>query len=101
MNNLQIERTYDHGSIDIDLPLHPDTDNGEHVALLVQRILKTIAEVAASDDAPSQTDVVQALTIATALRAAFAEVSARAGGDVAMDLFEIGIDEPTQTRLAS
>ncbi len=101
MNNLQIERTYDHGSIDIDLPLHPDTDNGEHVALLVQRILKTIAEVAASDDAPSQTDVVQALTIATALRAAFAEVSARAGGDVAMDLLEIGIDEPTQTRLAS
>ena len=101
MNIRQIERSYDHGSIDIDLPLHPDTNNGEHVALLVQRILTTIADVSASGETPSQTDVVQALTIATALRAAFAEVSARAGGEVAMDLLEIGVDEPVQTRLAS
>jgi hypothetical protein len=101
MNNLQVERTYDHGSIDIDLPLRPDTNNGEHVALLVQRILKTIADVAASGDAPSQRDVVQALTIATALRAAFADVSARAGGALSMDLLEIAVDEPRQQRLAS
>jgi len=101
MNNLQTERTDDHGSIDIDLPLHPDTNNSEHVALLVQRILKTIADTAASDVAPSQTDVVQALTIATALRAAFAKVSAHAGGEVIMDLLEIAVEEPGERRLAS
>ncbi|MGB5734339.1 MAG: hypothetical protein WBM40_07850 [Thiohalocapsa sp.] len=101
MNQVRIDRAHNHGNIDIDLPLHPDTGNSEHVALLVQRILGAIADVAASDDAPSQTDVVQALTIATALRAAFAEVSARAGTDLTMDLLEIAVDEPDRPRWAA
>ena len=101
MNSLQSVRAYNHGSIDIDLPLHPDTNNSEHVALLVQRILNTVADMAASGESPSQTDVVQALTIATALRAAFAEVSARAGNDVALNLLEIAVDDPGKPRLAS
>ena len=67
----------------------------------MQRILKTVADMAASGESPSQTDVVQALTIATALRAAFAEVSARAGNDVALDLLEIAVDDPGKPCLAS
>lgn len=94
MHNLHIDRNRTNGSIDIDLPLHPETNNGEHVALLVQRILGAVEHLAANGDAPSQTDVVQALTIATALRAAFAEVSARAGRDLTLDLLEISVDEP-------
>lgn len=101
MNRFQIERTDDHGSIDVDLPLHPRTDNGEHVALLVQRILTAVGNGALGTEAPSHADVVQALTIATALRAALAEVSARAGGAVTMDLLDIAVEQPRQTRRAA
>ncbi len=93
MNTRQIDQIRANGGIDIDLPLRPDTENGEHVALLVQRILKTVDQLSAGGETPSQADVVQALTIATALRAAFAEVSARAGQDVSLDLLDISVDE--------
>ncbi|MGB5831363.1 MAG: hypothetical protein WBG92_05160 [Thiohalocapsa sp.] len=94
MNCLQIDRRLRTNSIDIDMPLRPDTTNGEHVALLVQRILGAVEQVAAGGTTPSQTDVVQALTIATALRAAFAEVSERAGEDLPLELLDISVDEP-------
>jgi hypothetical protein len=81
-------------SIDIDLPLHPKTNNGEHVALLVQRILNVVEHPATDSDMPSQSDVIQALTIATALRATFAEVSARTGHDFSPSLLEIDVNEP-------
>lgn len=94
MNSLHTEQHQVAHSIDIDLPLHPETNNGEHVALLVQRILSAVQHPAAGGDVPSQSDIVQALTIATALRAAFAEMSANAGHDVNLDLLEIGVNEP-------
>jgi hypothetical protein len=91
MNAIQLDQP-GHDFLDIELPLHASTDNGEHVALLVQRILSAIEDVAASSRGPSQIDIVQALSIATALRTAMAEVSARAGSELNMDLLEITVD---------
>jgi hypothetical protein len=90
MNTIQFDQPH-HDVIDIELPLHPSTDNSEHVALLVQRILGAIEDVAASSREPSQIDIVQALSIATALRTAMAEVSARAGSTLSMNLLDIGV----------
>jgi hypothetical protein len=96
MNTQQIGHRFANGSIDIDLPLHPDTGDCEHVALLVQRILNEVDQWTAGGKTPSQSDVVQALTIATALRAAFAEVSARAGTKLTLDLLDIAVEEPSR-----
>jgi hypothetical protein len=94
MNALQLDRVMNSQAVDIDLPLHPDTENEEHVALLVQRILHAIDAVADGGPAPCQTDVMQALSIATALRAALAEVSARANGKLSFNLIDIAVEEP-------
>jgi|GEM_PF-1554816 len=96
MNTQQLDHRNASGSVDIDLPLHADTGDCEHVALLVQRILHAVGQQTAGGETPSQADVVQALTIATALRAAFAEVSARAGTELTMDLLDIAVEEPSR-----
>jgi hypothetical protein len=61
--------------LDLELPLHPATDNAEHVATLLSRLLGVVEEFAACREA-SDADVVQALSVATALRSAMAEVDA-------------------------
>jgi hypothetical protein len=96
MHTQQIAHRFTNGSIDIELPLHPDTGDCEHVALLVQRILNEVDQWTSDGETPSQADVVQALTIATALRAAFAEVSARAGRTLTPDLLDIAVEEPNR-----
>lgn len=77
-------------SFAIDLPLAPDTDNGEHVALLVQRILSDIDSLTAGRQTSAQ-DIVQALTIATAIRAAMAEVNSRSSNRMNLDLLEVSV----------
>jgi hypothetical protein len=63
---------------EVELPLHSDTDNAEHVAQLLGRVLGLVDEFSSRQNA-SGADVVQALSVATALRAAMAEVEARTG----------------------
>lgn len=93
MNAIETRRVTPNASFDIDLPLHPDTDNGEHVALLVHGILGDI-EAMIAGHGTSQQDIVQALTIATAIRAAMAEVNSRTGKAMNLDLLDVSVGEP-------
>ncbi|MCF7990329.1 MAG: hypothetical protein K9M02_07790 [Thiohalocapsa sp.] len=76
--------------IDVDVPLQPTTDNSEHVALLVKRILAD-AETFANRRGASTADVVQALSIAAALRAAMADVNTSSDGKISLDLLDVGV----------
>lgn len=78
--------------IDIDLPLRPDTDNSEDVARLVFGILDDVANLTAGRGT-SHRDIVQALSIATAVRAAMAETAQRTGQRMAFDLLDIEVAE--------
>ena len=91
MNTVQTHRVTPSTSFDIDLPLHPDTDNGDHVALLVHGILGDIEALTAGRNT-SQQDIVQALTIATAVRAAMAEVNQRTQQPITFDLLDVHVD---------
>jgi hypothetical protein len=59
-------------TVEIDVALAPETDSAEDVSLLVSRILRDIDRCSA-DHQMSQSDVLQALTIATAVHAAKAQ----------------------------
>jgi hypothetical protein len=59
-------------AMDVQLPLDPATDNAEHVATLLRRVLGLVDEFSARQQATAS-DVVQALSVATALRSAMAE----------------------------
>jgi hypothetical protein len=83
-------RPYHAGSVDIDLPLDPETDNGEDVAQLVQRILLEI-ETLTAGRSTTQHDIVQALSIATALHAALGEVKRQTGQAPSLDLLDVQV----------
>lgn len=93
MNHYQHLIEHGPSNIDIDLPLHPDTDNSEDVARLVTGILGDIDALTAGHNTTQQ-DIVQALSIATALHAALGEVSAKTGKRLTMDLKDIRVDSP-------
>jgi hypothetical protein len=84
--------------VDIDLPLHPQTDNGEHVALLVQRILSDVDDLLGCG--ASHADVAQALSIASALRAAMSELSSSSKGSVSMSLLEVSAGAVSDRKLS-
>lgn len=75
---------------DLELPLAPGTDNAEHVAVLLQRVLRLVEEFSDHQSA-SAGDVLQALSVATALRAAMAEVTERTGVSVPARLLDIEV----------
>jgi len=88
MNHFEQPNLTEPSSIDLDLPLDDDTDDGEAVAALVQQILTGIDDLAA-DGAVTGRDAVQALSIATAVQAAKAEVSERSGQRFALNLLDV------------
>lgn len=92
MNRLEYQSLAPNQSIDLDLPLHAETDDGEAVAKLVQNILIGIDDLAAND-AISGRDVVQALSIATAVHAAKVEVSALSGERIGLNLLDVRLQE--------
>jgi hypothetical protein len=92
MNHLEQPTPAEQSSIDLDLPLDDDTDDGDAVAALVQQILTGIDDLAA-DGAVSGRDAVQALSIATAVQAAKAEVSERSGQRLALNLIDVRLRE--------
>lgn len=92
MNQLNSQQSDYHRSVDLNLPLSDDTDDGEAVASLVQGILGGIDDLTASD-AISDRDVVQALSIAAAVRAAVVDLSERSGQRVGLDLLEIEVTD--------
>lgn len=93
MKSIETHRATPVTIFDIDLPLDPDTHNGEHVALLVQGILGDI-EAMTAGRGTSQQDIVQALTIATAIRAAMADLQGSGEPGVRLDLLDVSVDSP-------
>lgn len=81
--------------VDLELPLHPTTDNAEHVAQLLDRLLGLVDEFCRGRQA-SEADALQALTMATALRAAMAEVSRRGDSTLPTRLLEIEVQNEVQ-----
>lgn len=77
---------------ELELPLHPATDNADHVAMLLERVLGLVDEFCRRQRA-SESDVVQALTVATALRAAMDEVGRHTGADVPARLLDIDVQD--------
>lgn len=77
---------------DLELPLHPATDNAEDVAQLLQRVLGIVDEFCAQGDT-TNADAVQALTMATALRHAMAEDVELVGASTVPKLLEIAVAE--------
>jgi hypothetical protein len=84
--------------LDLELPLHPATDNAEHVATLLSRLLGVVEEFTAYRDA-SAADVVQALTVATALRSAMAEVDAAGAGPAHPRLMQVDVQQHARAAL--
>jgi hypothetical protein len=79
-------------AFELELPLHPATDNAEHVAQLLDGLLGLVDEFCRRRQT-SEADVLQALTVATALRTAMAEVSACNGDTVPARLLDIALTE--------
>jgi hypothetical protein len=79
-------------TVDLVLPLHPTTDNAEHVAQLLDGLLGLVDEFCRRRQA-SEADALQALTAATALRAAMAEISRRGDGPIPARLLEIEVQD--------
>jgi hypothetical protein len=77
---------------EVEMPLTADTDNAEHVAQLLGRVLNLIDEFCSRQNA-SDADVVQALSVATALRAAMAEVERRTGTEIPKRLIDIEVSD--------
>lgn len=75
---------------DLELPLHPATDTAEDVARLLDRLLTLVDDFCVGSNA-SDADVVQALTLATALRTAMAEVSGTAGAAVPTRVLDVEV----------
>jgi hypothetical protein len=83
-------------AFDLELPLQPATDNAEHVAILLRRVLGLVDEFCRGQQA-SEADVIQALTVATALRAAMIEVSRDIGNTASPRLLDIDVQDASRS----
>ena len=76
-------------TLDVDFPLAADTDSATDVARIVGTLLN---DVAGFDRQASHADILQALSITTAVRLAMAETAARRDPDLSMKLLDIEVE---------
>jgi len=79
------------GTFDVYFPLHPGTDSPEDVSRLVESILHDIEAYRGTGGTVSQSDVLQALAIATAVHVATADASDEIGEDVKLQLLDLDL----------
>jgi hypothetical protein len=79
------------GTFDVDFPLPQTTKSPEDVSHLVDAILRSIAAYADQGRHVSQSDVLQALSIATAVHVARADAMAKAGVDFSLKLLDVSV----------
>jgi hypothetical protein len=84
--------------LELDIPLHADTDSASHVAQLVGTFLEDIAVV---DADVSHADILQALVITTAVRRGMAEAAANYGADLPLRLLGVQIAPAGSDALAA
>lgn len=87
----QANRSADRSTFEVDIPLHAATANGQAVADLVQSLLMQIERYTRSEPNVDHTDVLQALSIATAVRAAVAEAPLTAESASPISLLGVSI----------
>ena len=84
------------GTFDVCFPLHPGTDSPEDVSRLVENILHDIQAYRRTGATVSQSDVLQALAIATAVHVATADASDEIGEDVKLRLLDLDLGPAAQ-----
>ncbi len=82
MNTLPLDVRSPEADLELDIPLHAYTDSDIHVAQLVGILLD---DIGGFDGEVSHADILQALGITTAVRAAMAEAAATQGADFAIE----------------
>ncbi len=93
MNTVETtDRRYD-AILDIAMPLQTRTDCAAHVAEMVGTLLHTIA---ACERAASHSDILQALSITTAVRTAMADAAERGNATFSMDLLDLEVADVRQ-----
>lgn len=93
MKQLNLHALTDSGhTFDIDLPLHPNSGSAERISELVGRLLDTLSEavhgVTETKPGLSHGDVLQALAMATAVRARMVDADPKAITELAHALVE-------------
>lgn len=87
--------------LDIVFPLHADTGDARCLGALVSALLDTVDAAVTGSDAPSNGDVLQALAMTLALRAAMIEAPAGLSATLARDLFEQALEAAQAARAAA
>ena len=90
MNTVETtDRRYD-AILDIAMPLQTRTDCAANVAEMVRTLLHTIA---ACERTASHSDILQALSITTAVRTAMADAAERANATFSMNLLDLEVGD--------
>ena len=82
-------RSYD-AILDVAMPLQTQTDCAASVAEVVRKLLHTIA---GCERTASHSDILQALSITTAVRAAMADAADQVNATFSMDLLDLEVAE--------
>ena len=75
-------------TLDVNIPLHIHTDSERDVADLVGKLLNAISRF---DHQSSHADILQALAITTAVRAAVADAATKPGADFSLKLLDVEV----------
>ncbi|SDX09967.1 hypothetical protein [Thiocapsa roseopersicina] len=91
---LQQTRTL-RNTFDVDMPLHPETRSCEDVASLVERFLRSIDAHRRDSRDLAPGDVLQALSIVTAVQMAKGEATERYGSGLQIELRGLSVEAAT------
>ena len=75
--------------LDLNLCLHPHTASSEHVGLLIERVLDAVSEIIEEEEDVGDGDIIQALTLAAAVRLSVADVPAGTSKKLLADLLDL------------
>ncbi|HSO84322.1 hypothetical protein [Thiocapsa sp.] len=82
-------------TFDVDMPLHPETHSYEDVATLVERFLMSIDAHRRDSRDLAPGDVLQALSIVTAVQMAKGEATERFGSGLQIELRALSVEAAT------
>ena len=87
--------------LEFELPLHPHTGSDEHVGMLLERILDRVSDVVDGPQQVSDGDVLQALSLAIAVRLRVAGLAPESARRLVEDLANLALDgADSATRVA-
>lgn len=78
--------------IEFQLPLHPHTSSEDHVGTLIEAVLDRVSEVVDGPHSVSDGDVLQALTLAMAVRLGVAGLAPDTARTLVEDLANLALD---------